>query len=94
MVNLEELYISHNGIEEIEGLDNLVSQTNDTRFQICLVRPNLVDRSGQFSHSRSRSLSSSPDWVSCGVFVGKAFKSNKVPLHSGVEILGPLFSVD
>lgn len=25
LVNLEELYISHNGIEEIEGLDNLVS---------------------------------------------------------------------
>ena len=24
-MNLEELYISHNGIEEIEGLDNLVS---------------------------------------------------------------------
>ena len=24
LVNLEELYISHNGIEEIEGLDNLV----------------------------------------------------------------------
>lgn len=26
MVSLEELYISHNGIEEIEGLDNLVSE--------------------------------------------------------------------
>ena len=26
LVNLEELYISHNGIEEIEGLDNLVSE--------------------------------------------------------------------
>ena len=25
LLNLEELYISHNGIEEIEGLDNLVS---------------------------------------------------------------------
>ena len=25
LVNLEELYISDNGIEEIEGLDNLVS---------------------------------------------------------------------
>lgn len=61
MVNLEELYISHNGIEEIEGLDNLVSQTNDTSFHICLVRPNLLDRSGQSSHSRSRGLSSSPD---------------------------------
>ena len=24
-MNLEELYISHNGIEEIEGLDNMVS---------------------------------------------------------------------
>jgi len=60
LVNLEELYISHNGIEEIEGLDNLVSQTNDASFQICLVQPNLLDRSGQSSYSRSRSLSSSP----------------------------------
>ena len=24
LVNLRELYLSHNGIEEIEGLDNLV----------------------------------------------------------------------
>ena len=43
MVNLEELYISHNGIEEIEGLDNLVSQTNGTRFQICLVIRQVLD---------------------------------------------------
>jgi len=60
LVNLEELYISHNGIEEIEGLDNLVSQTNDASFQICLVRPNLLDRSRQSSYSRSRGLRSSP----------------------------------
>lgn len=91
MVNLEELYISHNGIEEIEGLDNLVSQTNDKRFQICLVWPNLLDRSGQSSDSRSRGLSSSPDWDSCVAFMmGKAFKSNNVPLHSrAIEILEP-----
>ena len=25
MVNLDELYLSHNGIEKIEGLDTLVS---------------------------------------------------------------------
>jgi len=37
LVNLEELYISHNGIEEIEGLDNLVRVTNYMKFQICLV---------------------------------------------------------
>lgn len=36
MVNLEELYISHNGIEEIEGLDNLVSKTNCMKFQVCI----------------------------------------------------------
>ena len=73
MVNLEELYISHNGIEEIEGLDNLVSQTNDTRFQICLVWHNFLDRSGRSSDSRSRGLRSSPDWDSCVVFMGKTF---------------------
>jgi len=25
LVNLEELYLSHNGIQEVQGLDNLVS---------------------------------------------------------------------
>ena len=32
-MNLQELYISHNGIEEIEGLDNLVSRTNYMKYQ-------------------------------------------------------------
>ena len=34
LVNLEELYISHNGIEEIEGLDNLVSLGQNSRAVI------------------------------------------------------------